>query len=218
MHRCALKGAVGAFSFGWGGRSVWDFRSLTFERVWSILIYVRLDVGILSMKTEGQMQLLSTLRQVDIFYEIPDEKLKRLIPKCEESSYESGEIIVKENSPSDELYIIVDGIVEIVIDPSLLDPNSNDIEPTVIATLWPGQTFGEIGLVDRGMRSASARSSSDKTVVLSISRDGLLGLCDADHHFGYLLMRNIASDLAFKVRNTDLMLREQLLWQARPPV
>ncbi len=164
------------------------------------------------------MQLLSTLRQVDIFYEIPDVHLEKLVPLCKESSYKKGEIIVQENSPSDELYIIVDGIVEIVIDPSLLDPNSNDVESTVIATLWPGQTFGEIGLVDRGMRSASARSSSDKTVLFSISRDGLLGLCDEDHHFGYLLMRNFASDLAFKVRNTDLMLREQLLWQARPPV
>lgn len=50
MHRCALKGAVGAFSFGRMGRSFWDFHSLTFEQVWSILIYVRLEVVILSKK------------------------------------------------------------------------------------------------------------------------------------------------------------------------
>jgi hypothetical protein len=43
-----------------------------------------------------------------------------------------------------------------------------------------------------------------------------MNLCEMDHYFGYLLMRNIASDLAFKIRNTDLMLREQLLWESRP--
>jgi hypothetical protein len=28
-------------------------------------------------------------------------------------------------------------------------------------------------------------------------------------------MRNIAADLAFKIRGTDLMIREQLLWRPR---
>jgi hypothetical protein len=33
---------------------------------------------------------------------------------------------------------------------------------------------------------------------------------------GYRLMRNIAADLAFKIRGTDLAIREQLLWRPRP--
>jgi hypothetical protein len=34
---------------------------------------------------------------------------------------------------------------------------------------------------------------------------------------GYQIMRNIAVDLAFKMRSTDLMVREQSLWRARAP-
>jgi hypothetical protein len=30
---------------------------------------------------------------------------------------------------------------------------------------------------------------------------------------GYVLMRNIAADLSFKIRSADLMIREQLLWR-----
>jgi len=160
------------------------------------------------------MQLLSILRQVDIFYEIPKTALERVATVCREVVFKKGEIIVKENTPSDELYIITEGIVEIIIDPGLLGPASTG--ETVIANLWPGQTFGEIGLVDRGMRSASARAAADNTTLQAISRDDLIKLCESDDHFGYLLMRNIASDLAFKIRNTDLMLREQLLWESRP--
>jgi CRP-like cAMP-binding protein len=162
------------------------------------------------------MQLLSILRQVDIFYGISKQSLERIAAVCREETYKKGAVIVKENTPSNELYIITEGVVEIVIDPGLLGPSPSSAEPAIIATLWPGQTFGEVGLVDRGMRSASARAVSDEATLEAISREDLLRLCGEDHHFGYLLMRNIASDLAFKIRNTDLMLREKLLWESRP--
>jgi len=103
------------------------------------------------------------------------------------------------------------------LDPSLLGKTgSAEPEPVTIVTLWPGQTFGEVGLVDRGMRSASARAASDDTKLLAVTRDNLQNLCQEDYQMGYILMRNIASDLAFKIRHTDLMLREQLFWEARP--
>ncbi|HQE92824.1 MAG TPA: cyclic nucleotide-binding domain-containing protein [Anaerolineae bacterium] len=162
------------------------------------------------------MQIESVLRQADIFYGVPKPSLQKVATVCHECVYKKGDVIVKENTPSDELYIIVEGIVEIVIDPSLLGTLQPDVQPAVIANLWPGQTFGEVGLVDRGMRSASARAISEEARLQAIKREDLVRLCEEDHYFGYLLMRNIASDLAFKIRNTDLMLREQLLWESRP--
>ncbi len=163
------------------------------------------------------MQRTTILQQVDIFDELSDKHLERLASVCRELTYnEVGKIIVQENSPSDELYIIVKGMVEIVVDPSLLGmgmPNSPG--PTTVATLRRGQTFGEVGLVDRGLRSASARVATKETQLLAISRKDLLRLCREDYELGYLLMRNIASDLAFKIRNTDLMVREQLFWKPR---
>ena len=161
------------------------------------------------------MQLLNILRQADIFYGIPKKHLTKIVDVCQALEYKVGDIIVKENTPSDELYIITEGVVEIIIDPSLLGGTS-DAEPAIIAVLWPGQTFGEVGLVDRGMRSASARAASDGTQLQAIKREDLVRLCEEDLGFGYLLMRNIAGDLAFKIRNTDLMLRERLLWQSLP--
>ena len=162
------------------------------------------------------MQLASVLRQADIFYGISKQNLQKVATVCRECVFKKGEIIVKENTPSDELYIITEGVVEIVIDPSLLGSISSSAQPAIVANLWPGQTFGEVGLVDRGMRSASARAASDEARLQAIKREDLVRLCEEDHYFGYLLMRNIASDLAFKIRNTDLMLREQLLWESRP--
>lgn len=162
------------------------------------------------------MQLLSILRQVDIFYGLSKDGLEKVAQVCREEKYKRGDIIVKENTPSNELYVITEGVVEIVIDPNLLGSATIHTEPAIIANLWPGQTFGEVGLVDRGMRSASARAASDEATLRAISREDLVRLCEEDTGFGYLLMRNIASDLAFKIRNTDLMLRERLVWASRP--
>jgi CRP-like cAMP-binding protein len=84
-----------------------------------------------------------------------------------------------------------------------------------IATLRDGQTFGEISLVDQGLRSASARCATDNTRLLVIPRDKLLALCVSTPELGYRVMKNIAADLAFKIRNSDLAIREQLFWRPR---
>lgn len=163
------------------------------------------------------MQRVNILQQVDIFDELPDEHLEKLAAVCKEVTYrEIGEVIVRENTPSDELFIIVKGMVDIVVDPSMLGVEELDSPgPTIIATLRQGQAFGEIGLVDRGLRSASARAAAKETQLLTISREDLVRLCKENCELGYRLMHNIASDLAFKIRNTDLMVREQLLWKPR---
>jgi CRP/FNR family transcriptional regulator, cyclic AMP receptor protein len=84
--------------------------------------------------------------------------------------------------------------------------------PQTIATLRRGQSFGEMSLVDEGLRSAGTRCSQQDTHLLVIPRDKLMLLCDTYPQLGYRLMRNLAADLAMKIRHTDLQVREQLTW------
>ncbi len=52
----------------------------------------------------------------------------------------------------------------------------------------------------------------EETHLLVIPRDKLMLLCDSYPQLGYRLMRNLAADLAMKMRNTDLKVREYLTW------
>ena len=162
------------------------------------------------------MSVVSTLRQADIFYEFTLTQLELIASICTEHVYNLGDIIFEENTTGDELYVIVDGEIDIQVDPSLVG-KAGAGEPQTIATLRRGQSFGEVALVDEGVRSARAVAGKADTRVLLIPRDKLMLMCDSYPHMGYRLMRNLAGDLAMKIRNTDLKVREYLTWRHDAP-
>jgi CRP-like cAMP-binding protein len=107
--------------------------------------------------------------------------------------------------------VIVQGEVDILIHRGSKDPQGKN--ETAVARLRRGQSFGEVALVDEGLRSASAISAQKDTRLLVIPRDKIIMLCETYPQLGYRLMYNLAADLAMKIRNTDLRIREQLLYK-----
>ena len=159
------------------------------------------------------MSVVSVLRQADIFYELTTTQLELIASICEERQYDTGDVVFAENTAGDELYVIANGEVDIQVDPGLVGAAPKDASgPRTIATLRRGQSFGEVALVDQGRRSAAARCNQHDTRLVAIPRDKLMLLCDTYPALGYHLMRNLAADLAMKIRNTDLQVREQLIW------
>jgi CRP/FNR family cyclic AMP-dependent transcriptional regulator len=161
------------------------------------------------------MNFVNTLKRTDIFYDLSEDQLQKVAEVCHEVHFGVGEMIFHEQSASDELYVIARGEVEIVVDPSVVDAAPTARRIVTIATMRAGQIFGEIALVDQGLRSAGARSAAADTRLLVIPRAKLLGICDEDPELGYRVMRNVAADLALKMRGADLTIREQLLWGGR---
>ncbi|MFQ5409928.1 MAG: cyclic nucleotide-binding domain-containing protein [Anaerolineales bacterium] len=159
------------------------------------------------------MSFIHLLKQADIFFELTPNQMELIDALCEERHCNSNDVVFEENAPSDELYIIAQGEVEIQVDPSLVtNQTTANVSPVTIATLRRGQSFGEVALVDQGLRSATARCAHNNTHLLIIPRDKLMLLCETYPQLGYRLMRNLAADLALKIRNTDLQIREELLY------
>jgi CRP-like cAMP-binding protein len=151
------------------------------------------------------------LEQVDIFEELSPDHLDLIDEICEEKSFNRGDVVFEENSPSREFYIIVDGQVDIQIDPDTIGDGTDSYEPSTIATLRRGQSFGEVAIVDPGVRSASAKCSTETCQLLMIKRDKFLRLLENDYQMGYIVMRNFAADLSLKIRQTNLLVRESLM-------
>ncbi len=149
---------------------------------------------------------ISTLKQSDIFFRFTPTQLALVANLCQEAVFSKGEMIFEENSSSKELYVIGNGEVNILIN------SSAGKEGTILATLRRGQSFGEVALVDEGLRSASAQAKTKDTRLVIIPRDRLLMLCETYPQLGYRLMYNLSTDLATKIRNTDLRIRDQVLY------
>lgn len=84
------------------------------------------------------------LRNIPIFSSIPDFVLAAVAQISEAVEISAGETFIKEGEIGDCMYVIVEGDVRVHSD-----------ERTIIA-LGPGQTVGELAVLDPEPRSASA--------------------------------------------------------------
>jgi CRP/FNR family transcriptional regulator, cyclic AMP receptor protein len=165
-----------------------------------------------SIQEEFMNDKTTFLKQADIFYQLTLPQLDILAALCEERTYGMGEIVLEEGASSKDLYIIAHGEVEILVNPAVVGGPESPKGTVTIAILRRGQSFGEIALVDEGLRSATVRAAQKDTRLLILARERVVPLCETDPQLGYRLMYNLAADLAMKIRNTDLRIRETLLY------
>jgi CRP/FNR family transcriptional regulator, cyclic AMP receptor protein len=159
------------------------------------------------LKGGDRMSYASMLEKVEIFDELGRDRLERVSDICVEHRYEQGDHIFEQLDASDGLYIILSGEVDILIDQRSLAMPGGAPAPVPVARLRRGQSFGEVALVDKGVRTATARAAAPDTRLLMIRRDDLMELCREDCELGFALMRNLAGDLALKIRQTDMRMR-----------
>lgn len=89
------------------------------------------------------IEKVAILKGVDIFSAIPDFVLASLAAITEEVDLGAGETIIGEGDAGDCMYIIVDGEVRV------------HSRGETIITLRPGQSVGELAVLDPEPRSAS---------------------------------------------------------------
>lgn len=159
-----------------------------------------------------QQSVTSILSLTEIFDTLTPVQLELIASICVFEEYAKGHILLRENEESDELYVIGSGGVEILMNPGVVgDTKDLAMKAIVLTELRSGQVFGEVSLVDQGLRSATVKVSQKSTQLLRIARERLMLLCDTYPELGYRIMKNLAADLAFKIRNTDLTIRQYQL-------
>jgi CRP-like cAMP-binding protein len=95
----------------------------------------------------------SQLKSIPLFQEISDEELAEIAPFAEETSVEEGSELVREGDFSYEFFAIEDGQAEVTRGGE------------EVAELGPGDFFGEIGVLERDLRTASVVAKTDMRLV-----------------------------------------------------
>jgi CRP/FNR family cyclic AMP-dependent transcriptional regulator len=140
------------------------------------------------------MELIEIIKQLELFDGLTQDELFQVADICEEKRFHRGDLITKQGEPGEEFYIVTEGFTEILL----------EVPQRVVANLGPGQLIGEMAVVDQGPRSATVTAITEPTVVQVIKRSNFEALCKQNTHLGYVVVRNIALDLSFKLRHRNL--------------
>jgi CRP/FNR family transcriptional regulator, cyclic AMP receptor protein len=160
-----------------------------------------------------QPSVRAVLATTEMFDNFSEAQLSLLAALCSPATFNRGHLLMSENDESDEMYIIGRGGVEVLVNPGTVGNEAahQRLEPVVLTELRQGQVVGEVALVDQGVRSATIRVSRDDTMLLRLRRDQLMRLCETYPVLGFKLMKNLATELATKIRNTDWLVRQYQL-------
>lgn len=109
--------------------------------------------------------LTPALSKIRLFKPLTKDTVQQLVEKMDQKELKAGEFLFRSGDPSDGLYIVADGHLDIVFENP--NPAQDDL---VVASLKPGDVLGEISLLDRQARAASAKAIA-KTTVKRLSVD-----------------------------------------------
>lgn len=133
---------------------------------------------------------MDVLRQVDLFQSCTYRQLLEFTQQAREVEARPGQELFEDGAPGEDFYVIVSGRVSI------------EKQGTVLAELGPGHYFGELVLVDRPVRSATARALTEARFLV-MGRAGFQRVIRQDGALGTAVLWQMLRKLAQHLRSTN---------------
>jgi CRP/FNR family cyclic AMP-dependent transcriptional regulator len=130
---------------------------------------------------------LAFLRTVPMFAGMEPAELARLARDLKRRSFASGQAVFYQGDPGTAAYIIESGRVRIYVHA----PEGQEVS---VVLYGPGDLFGEMALLDRRPRSATAAAMED-TVLLVLGADDLYRHLHQSHQLALNLMLTLSTRL-----------------------
>ena len=130
---------------------------------------------------------LGHLAEVPLFSACTRKDLEKIARASDEVEVKSGRVLVEQGRPGHEFFLILEGEATVRRD------------NRKVATLGPGQYFGELSLLDRGPRTATVTADTDMRVLVLGQRE-FLGVLDDVPGLAYKILRI----MAHRLREADL--------------
>ena len=144
-------------------------------------------------KTDAEKQKRDLLGSSGFFKGFDDSILQKIMPLLVPCHFEAGNVICLKGDESDSLYLVAEGELEISV-------SSKDGKIVVLGTLARGDVFGEVGLLDKGSRTANIGAKTD----VALFRLGSQHFNDVAKMFGlkeWMVVNNYICQLFRRVTN-----------------
>lgn len=128
--------------------------------------------------------IIRALRKIPLWDTLNDSELEAVYHRCKPQQTTVNQVIFREGDPSHDLYILLSGRVNIMTQ-----------KKGQIHTVTENETFGEIGLVTKNVRSATAVSIAPSNM-LRMTLFDFNDLLETEPRISALMMRNITTALS----------------------
>jgi CRP/FNR family transcriptional regulator, cyclic AMP receptor protein len=122
------------------------------------------------------------LRQVALFGSLDDDELDQVAAVAGELEFAPSAVIARQGQVETGFYLVVSGQVHVLRGSER------------VATLGPGDFFGELSVIDQQPRLASV-TAAEQTVCLALASWDLLSLLEAKPRIAIALLRELAARL-----------------------
>ena len=134
-----------------------------------------------TLPTRSTMERILFLRRVPLFADLSPDELKQVALVTSELSFSPSEILARQGEAGDEMYIILEGEIEVSV-----DGTAGNRE--VLARRGPGEVVGEMSIISREPRMASLIAASELRI-LRIAQKEFEGILRERPQTGLAVMR-----------------------------
>jgi PPM family protein phosphatase len=155
-------------------------------------IALRVDKGgaeAVDTRAEELTRKIEVLKQMPLFRHLTYKEIIRVLNLTEVSDYGPGEDIMREGEPGDDLYILLRGRLRLHKDGAF------------ITNLLPGAHLGEMALIDRSPRSATA-TAEERSRLLILRRQEFYEIIRKDPSLSVKLLWSFVQVLNERLRKT----------------
>jgi len=139
------------------------------------------------------------IKTIHFFQGLTDPELDRVASMCKPQSLGIGEVCREDGKSDNQVHLILEGKIAAVVH----IPNITYLKSEIILdVLGGGDVFGWSCLLNS--TPMSTLRVLDPTKILNLSAPDLLGLCEKENHIGFIVMHNLSTLIASKLKRNRM--------------
>ena len=148
--------------------------------------------------TAGLNSIKETLRSSELFHNLTEEELDKLLPLCHEQFYETGAVMFCEGEHCNYVQTLKSGKVALETELAI---SHSSVERATIDVLSQGSSFCWSALMEPSVLTSSGRCL-ERTEIIALDGDKLKALLDENPQMGYKVANNLVKVVASRMQHT----------------
>ncbi len=145
------------------------------------------------------------LEKIPLFVGLPNEKMEQVRSIMTMRTITEGSFIIRENEQGHEMFILLDGEVEVSRTLLLKISGSGMDQRDKLLNKMTGDDyafFGEMGLFDEKNERSASVIAKTRCVVAVLERNSFFQLTESDKEIGYVILKNILRIISDRLDKT----------------